>query len=190
MYLYADEKMLPAQHQQLIPGLPDDIGLECLSRVPFQFHFHMKFVCHRWHSLISHPSFLSERHRTAHAELLLCLVQALPPSFKRNKRTRPSQECASIGGGLRHYCGQVADAAAYGRERDECQGLSWPGDSSGGFLVHQQFIPELPDDIAMECSTIPFPFHFGIELSARFYNLVFPILQFLKNDAGPGMPGI
>ncbi|KAK2992693.1 hypothetical protein RJ640_029950 [Escallonia rubra] len=95
-YLHADEKMLPTQHQQLIPGLPDDIGLECLLRVPFQFHFHMKFVCHCWHSLISHPSFLHQRRRSPHAELLLCLVQALPPSTHSSSETcsRDEHNCS------------------------------------------------------------------------------------------------
>ncbi|KAJ6859675.1 F-box/kelch-repeat protein SKIP20 [Populus alba x Populus x berolinensis] len=67
------------QRQQLIPGLPDEIAMECLVRVPYQFHSNMKSVCHTWQRLISHPSFYQQRLQSGTAEHLVCLVQPLPP---------------------------------------------------------------------------------------------------------------
>ncbi|KAJ8755361.1 hypothetical protein K2173_019159 [Erythroxylum novogranatense] len=66
------------EEQQLIAGLPNDIALDCLIRVPYQFHSCMKSVCHTWQSLISHPSFYQERRKSATSEQILCLVQPLP----------------------------------------------------------------------------------------------------------------
>jgi len=70
-----DQKQL----QQLIPGLPDEISMECLVRVPYQFHSNMKSVCHTWQHLISHPSFYQQRLKFGTSEHLVCLVQPLPP---------------------------------------------------------------------------------------------------------------
>ncbi|KAJ6370619.1 hypothetical protein OIU76_028827 [Salix suchowensis] len=67
------------QKQQLIPGLPDEIAMECLVRVPYQFHSNMKSVCHTWLHLISHPSFYQQRLQSGTAEHLVCLVQPIPP---------------------------------------------------------------------------------------------------------------
>lgn len=63
---------------QLITGLPDEIAMECLVRVPYRFHWNMKWVSRDWRTLISHPSFYRERRKLGKAEHLVCLVQALP----------------------------------------------------------------------------------------------------------------
>nr|DAD43315.1 TPA_asm: hypothetical protein HUJ06_001545 [Nelumbo nucifera] len=68
------------QNPSLIPGLPDEIALECLVRVPYRFHSEIKSVCRRWRNLLMHPSFYRERQRTGTAEQLVCLVQALTTS--------------------------------------------------------------------------------------------------------------
>ncbi|KAB5548526.1 hypothetical protein DKX38_011932 [Salix brachista] len=70
-----DQKQL----QQLIPGLPDEIAMECLVKVPYQFHSNMKSVCHTWQHLISHPSFYQQRLKSGTSDHLVCLVQPLPP---------------------------------------------------------------------------------------------------------------
>ncbi|CAK7325028.1 unnamed protein product [Dovyalis caffra] len=67
------------KQQQLIPGLPDEIAMECMVRVPYQFHSNMKSVCHTWQHLMSHPSFHQQRLKSGTAEYLVCLVQPLPP---------------------------------------------------------------------------------------------------------------
>ncbi|KFK35204.1 hypothetical protein AALP_AA5G254000 [Arabis alpina] len=68
--------------QDLIPGLPEELAMECLIRVPFQFHSSVKSVCRTWRTLVSDKSFNKERQRFSKAESLLCLVQPLtsPPS--------------------------------------------------------------------------------------------------------------
>uniref|UniRef100_A0A1J3HWG1 F-box/kelch-repeat protein SKIP20 n=1 Tax=Noccaea caerulescens TaxID=107243 RepID=A0A1J3HWG1_NOCCA len=63
--------------RDLIPGLPEELAMECLVRVPFEFHSSMNTVCRSWRSLISDPSFNMERRRFGKAESLLCLVQPL-----------------------------------------------------------------------------------------------------------------
>lgn len=91
------------QQQQLIPGLPDEIGMECLVRVPYGSHSRMKSVCRGWRTLISHPSFSEQRRKARTAEHLVCLVQALPtPSTihadvvlkeRDDKRQRQEEGC-------------------------------------------------------------------------------------------------
>ncbi|KDP29533.1 hypothetical protein JCGZ_19246 [Jatropha curcas] len=66
------------ENQQLIPGLPDEIAMECLVKVPCQFHSNMKSVCHSWQNLISNPSFYQLRLKSGNSEQLICLVQPLP----------------------------------------------------------------------------------------------------------------
>ncbi|KAK4428069.1 F-box/kelch-repeat protein [Sesamum alatum] len=47
----------------LIPGLPDDLGLECLVRVPHQYFSSVSSVCRSWKRRIELPEFW--RHRKA-----------------------------------------------------------------------------------------------------------------------------
>ncbi|EFH56344.1 hypothetical protein ARALYDRAFT_483537 [Arabidopsis lyrata subsp. lyrata] len=72
-------------HDDLIPGLPSELALECLVRVPYQFQSAMKSVCRSWRSLLSDSSFIRERHRCGKTELLLCLVQPLTPPISASK---------------------------------------------------------------------------------------------------------
>ncbi|GAB4825664.1 hypothetical protein Ancab_008537 [Ancistrocladus abbreviatus] len=67
-----------AADKLLIPGLPNEISLECLLRVPHEFHSTLRSVCHGWRILLSSPYFYRERSRLATAEHLLCLIQPLP----------------------------------------------------------------------------------------------------------------
>ncbi|KAK9664926.1 hypothetical protein RND81_14G077700 [Saponaria officinalis] len=64
---------------ELIPGLPNDIGLECLLRVPITSHPTLRLVSHLWKTTLSHPSFFSLRRHTDAAEHLVFLVQPLFP---------------------------------------------------------------------------------------------------------------
>ncbi|KAJ6698555.1 hypothetical protein OIU79_011959 [Salix purpurea] len=56
---------LSLQYEPLIPGLPDDIALSCLLRVPVQSHAACKAVCKRWHLLLGNK----ERFFTRRKEL-------------------------------------------------------------------------------------------------------------------------
>ncbi|CAL9092555.1 unnamed protein product [Musa acuminata var. zebrina] len=63
--------------QALIPGLPDDIALDCLARVPHRFHSGLRLVCYGWRDLATAPCFYQHRERIGAAEDLIFLVQAL-----------------------------------------------------------------------------------------------------------------
>ncbi|KAB1218201.1 F-box/kelch-repeat protein SKIP20 [Morella rubra] len=88
------QKQQPLQ-RQFIPGLPDEIAMDCLVRVPHQFHSIMKLVCHSWRSLIVHPSFYQERRRFAMAEHMVCLIQPIPSSSPVRTESSDSDESAS-----------------------------------------------------------------------------------------------
>ncbi|CAL9166406.1 unnamed protein product [Musa hybrid cultivar] len=69
-------------YKALLPGLPDDIALDCLARVPFRFHPGLRLVCCRWRDLVTAPSFHRHRERIGTAEDLIFLVQAVVPVEK------------------------------------------------------------------------------------------------------------
>ncbi|KAM7280902.1 hypothetical protein ACFE04_008036 [Oxalis oulophora] len=61
----------------LIPGLPHDIALDCLTRVPLQSHSDMKLVCHSWRQLLSRRSyFYQQRRKFNKSGQLIFLVQS------------------------------------------------------------------------------------------------------------------
>ncbi|KAH7670800.1 F-box domain-containing protein, partial [Dioscorea alata] len=66
------------EEQVLIPGLPEDIALDCLARVPHRFHQGLRPVCRRWCQLVTSPEFYLHRERIGTAEDLIFLVQARP----------------------------------------------------------------------------------------------------------------
>lgn len=47
----------------LIPGLPDDVALNCLLRLPVQSHAACKGVCKRWHLLLGSKEFFFTRRK-------------------------------------------------------------------------------------------------------------------------------
>ncbi|XP_010534719.1 PREDICTED: F-box/kelch-repeat protein SKIP20-like [Tarenaya hassleriana] len=110
--------------RNLIPTLPDDLAMECLLRVPYQFHSAMKSVCHAWRSLISHPSFYRERRRCGKADPLLCLVQSLVPS------TPPATESVVYDGEKKTEDGEsvqprVCDTLRYGLSVYNASANTW-----------------------------------------------------------------
>ena len=46
------ESELSLRGEPLIPGLPDDVALDCLLRLPVESHAACKAVCKRWHLLL------------------------------------------------------------------------------------------------------------------------------------------
>ncbi|GLJ04650.1 hypothetical protein SUGI_0000610 [Cryptomeria japonica] len=62
----------------LIPNLPDDIGRECLYRVPFKAHSKLKAVCKNWEAMVNSPRFYQDRKKGGTSEQCICLIQALP----------------------------------------------------------------------------------------------------------------
>ncbi|XP_074569773.1 F-box/kelch-repeat protein At1g80440-like [Curcuma longa] len=60
---------------ELIPGLPDDMALECLLRLPFHDFASARRVCKRWRREITSLSFYNLRKAGGHARPLVALAQ-------------------------------------------------------------------------------------------------------------------
>ncbi|XP_072970201.1 F-box/kelch-repeat protein SKIP20-like [Typha angustifolia] len=85
-----DADMGGGEEEVLIPGLPDDVGLDCLARVPVRWHARLRHVCGRWRDLVTDPVFQCHRERIGAVEDLIYLVQAMVPL--------PHDEAAGGGG--------------------------------------------------------------------------------------------
>ncbi|EES09544.1 F-box/kelch-repeat protein At2g44130 [Sorghum bicolor] len=68
------------QHVDLIPGIPDDVAVDCLARVPHASHRAMRGVCRGWRSAASTPAFASARAQADANEDLVYLMQFGNPS--------------------------------------------------------------------------------------------------------------
>ncbi|KAK1422461.1 hypothetical protein QVD17_25596 [Tagetes erecta] len=60
----------------LIPSLPDDLGFECLIRIPYNHFSSASFVCRRWKSEIDLPSFHNHRKSAGLSHPIVVMVQA------------------------------------------------------------------------------------------------------------------
>ncbi|KAK9058667.1 hypothetical protein SSX86_023509 [Deinandra increscens subsp. villosa] len=67
-----------SQLTELIPGLPDEIALECLTRLHYEAHAVASDVCRRWRRLLHDGEFYYHRKRTGFTRTLACFVQSLP----------------------------------------------------------------------------------------------------------------
>ncbi|XP_015699105.2 F-box/kelch-repeat protein At2g44130-like [Oryza brachyantha] len=63
---------------ELIPGLPDDVAMECLARVPIRSHRAMRHVCRGWRRAAASEAFRRCRRMAGAAEDVVFLVQATP----------------------------------------------------------------------------------------------------------------
>ncbi|CAK8578513.1 unnamed protein product [Lathyrus sativus] len=61
---------------ELIPGLPSELGLECLTRLPHSAHRVALRVCNQWRHLFQSDDFYCHRKKTGHTRKVACLVQA------------------------------------------------------------------------------------------------------------------
>ncbi|KAF4371177.1 hypothetical protein F8388_020904 [Cannabis sativa] len=76
------------EFSQLIPGLPDELGYECLTRLQYTTHCVASRVCHRWRDLIQTSEFHRYRKSKGFTHKLACLVQAqINPQLASPKRT-------------------------------------------------------------------------------------------------------
>ncbi|KAK7359249.1 hypothetical protein VNO77_01202 [Canavalia gladiata] len=64
------------EFNELIPGLPSDLGLECLTRLPHSAYRVALRVCSQWHCLLQSNEFYYHRKKTGHTKKVTCLVQA------------------------------------------------------------------------------------------------------------------
>ncbi|KAF8396014.1 hypothetical protein HHK36_017625 [Tetracentron sinense] len=71
---------------ELIPGLPEEIGLECLTRLSYAAHRVAARVCRRWGKLLESPEFYYQRKQTGNTHKVACLVQSLPVQSALNGR--------------------------------------------------------------------------------------------------------
>ncbi|KAE8654681.1 Ureide permease 2 isoform 1 [Hibiscus syriacus] len=62
---------------ELIPGLPDELGVECLTRLPHTAHRLASRVCHRWRDLLQSQDFYYHRKKLGYTQKVACLVQAI-----------------------------------------------------------------------------------------------------------------
>ncbi|KAK4762414.1 hypothetical protein SAY86_008182 [Trapa natans] len=62
-----------------IPGLPVEMGLECLIRIPYPAHQVASGVCRKWRELLQCPEFYNHRRRLGYTCKVVCLIQVLPP---------------------------------------------------------------------------------------------------------------
>ncbi|KAL5208345.1 hypothetical protein ABZP36_032780 [Zizania latifolia] len=60
---------------QLIPGLPDDLAVACLIRVPRADHWKLRMVCKKWFRLLAGNYFYGLRRRLGFAEQWLYAVK-------------------------------------------------------------------------------------------------------------------
>ncbi|GMI87442.1 hypothetical protein HRI_002413500 [Hibiscus trionum] len=61
---------------ELVPGLPNELGLECLIRLPYTAHRLVFRVCHRWRDLLQSQDFYYHRKKSGYTQKVACLVQA------------------------------------------------------------------------------------------------------------------
>ncbi|KAI3475004.1 hypothetical protein Pfo_030316 [Paulownia fortunei] len=62
---------------ELIPGLPEELAMECLTRLHYSTHRVSSRVCQRWRDLLQSKDFYYHRKQTGFTHKAACLVQAL-----------------------------------------------------------------------------------------------------------------
>ncbi|ESW31400.1 hypothetical protein PHAVU_002G235700 [Phaseolus vulgaris] len=84
------------QFNDLIPGLPTDLGLECLTRLPHSAHRVALRVCRNWHHLLQSDQFYTHRKKTGRTRTVTCLVQAREERPRHDKLTGSLTPCYGI----------------------------------------------------------------------------------------------
>ncbi|KAI4368583.1 hypothetical protein MLD38_017127 [Melastoma candidum] len=119
----------------LIPGLPDDVAVECFLRLPYTAHSSACRVSRSWSSLLQSQRFYSLRRTLHRSSPLACLVQQSPPSSPDDPIGKPAAPAMnhSIPDGLaQSYSVLVFDPGS----------LSW---------ARVPPIPDFPDGLPLFC---------------------------------------
>ncbi|KAI4300648.1 hypothetical protein L6164_034000 [Bauhinia variegata] len=66
-----------SETQELIPGLPEEIALECMTRFHYSTHQAAAGVCCRWRELLRSKDFYLHRKQSGHTDKAVCFVQAI-----------------------------------------------------------------------------------------------------------------
>jgi hypothetical protein len=77
---------------ELIPGLPNDVAMECLVRVPSRSHRRMRRVCRGWRGAVGSAGFRRRRRVAGAEEDVVFVVQASPAGGGDGKGCTP--QCA------------------------------------------------------------------------------------------------
>ncbi|XP_076925859.1 F-box/kelch-repeat protein At1g80440-like [Bidens hawaiensis] len=70
---------------ELIPGLPNDVSLECLIRLPYTHLLSAVTVCRSWHSEILLPSFRHRRKSAGLSRHVIVMVQSQTDPNRKSK---------------------------------------------------------------------------------------------------------
>ncbi|CAN6380956.1 unnamed protein product [Urochloa humidicola] len=81
-------------HVELIPGIPDDVAVDCLARVPHASHRSLRRVCRGWRSAAASPSFSSARAAAGANEDLVYMLQFGNPSADDSPKSDDSPATA------------------------------------------------------------------------------------------------
>ncbi|GLJ13825.1 hypothetical protein SUGI_0220810 [Cryptomeria japonica] len=111
--------------ESLFPGLPDEIGWECLLRVKLNSHHKLRCVCKSWNAALKSPHFYGEKKRLKFSEQRICMLQKIDG-----------------------ICNRVA---VYDLEKNSCKSLPpIPGEINNIFHCHfvKQKLVLIPDLIA------------------------------------------
>ncbi|XP_010917766.1 F-box/kelch-repeat protein SKIP30 [Elaeis guineensis] len=66
---------------RLIDGLPDEVAIQCLARVPFCFHSTLQLVCRSWKATLRSPELFKARCEVSASEELLCVLAFEPENI-------------------------------------------------------------------------------------------------------------
>ncbi|XP_010932777.1 F-box/kelch-repeat protein SKIP30 [Elaeis guineensis] len=66
---------------RLIDGLPDEVAIQCLARVPFYFHSKLRLVCHSWRAALQSPELFKTRCEVGASEELVCALAFEPENI-------------------------------------------------------------------------------------------------------------
>nr|QCA41828.1 F-box containing Kelch repeat 2 [Persicaria minor] len=81
--------MTTEEFQELIPGFPDEVAVECLARCHYSSHHHASAVSCGWRHLFRSPDFHRLRQQSGRTRLAVCLVQAVNDSGSGAKMAHP-----------------------------------------------------------------------------------------------------
>ncbi|BBN14301.1 protein MpKFB01_20 [Marchantia polymorpha subsp. ruderalis] len=116
--------------KELLPGLPEDVALECLVRVSMSAFPQLQGVCRRWGQLVCSKDFYEERKKAGTTRNCVCIVQALPDA--------PDQSAGSPG--VKH-----TTAPEFGITVYDWQNQSWS---------RIPCIPEFPSGLPLFCRLV------------------------------------
>ncbi|CAK9220619.1 unnamed protein product [Sphagnum troendelagicum] len=134
-----EKKNEPLQSPQLIPGLPEEIALECLLKVSYKCHPCLQKVCRRWEKEVTDPLFYRERKKAGTTRHCVCMVQALVPE---------AVAAAGVAGGegIELKLGkQDAATVLYGISVYDLQQRTWE---------RLPMIPEFPQGLPLFCRLV------------------------------------